>query len=438
LGGSTRRTAAHFLFLGGSVNAGNNQKHTNGFAGTGSAVSASSRIGALTRNATIKTKEQLRILWYSNAPFTATGYGVQTADIITRFKEKEHEVAVAANYGLAGAPSMWNGIKIFPTGSAPYSDDVLAAHYAEWTHGSKLPNVLFTLFDVWVFNTSFLQDIPRIVSWTPIDHVPIPPRVLNWLHQPNVTPMAMSKFGLDLMHKAGLDAVYVPHGIGDTFKPTSRSVFGTGRELMQVEDDKFVVMMNSANKGAAPCRKAFGENLLAFSIFAADKPDAVLYLHTEDRGTQGGINLLALCKAVGLREDQVRFVDQYAYKMNIAQDVLASLYTASDVLLACSMGEGFGVPVVEAQACGTPVIVSNFTAQPELVGDGFVVDAQPSWDAAQDAWFCVPFVKQIVEALETQYAKPRTRSQDAMKFADDYRFSKVFDQYWKPFLKTLV
>ena len=420
------------------MNAGDSEKHTDGFARSGSTFSASSRIGTLTRNATIKTKEQLRILWYSNAPFTATGYGVQTADTITRFKEEGHEVAVACNYGIAGAPSMWNGIKLFPTGSAPYSDDVLAAHYAEWTTGSKLHPVLFTLFDAWVFNINFVKDIPRICAWTPVDHVPVPPRVLNFLAQPNVTPIAMSKFGLEQMHAAGLDAVYIPHGISDTFKPTTKSVFGTGRELMQVEDDKFVVMMNSANKGAAPCRKAFGENILAFSIFAADKPDAVLYLHTEDRGTQGGINLLALCKAVGLRQDQVRFVDQYAYKMNIAQDVLASLYTASDVLLSCSMGEGFGVPVVEAQACGTPVIVSNWTAQPELVGDGFVVDAQPYWDAAQDSWFCTPFVKQIVEALNAQYEKPRARSAEGMKFADGYRFSKVFDQYWKPFLKALA
>lgn len=420
------------------MNAGNSKKHANGFARTGSTVSASSRISALTRNATIKKKEQCRILWYSNAPFTATGYGVQTADTITRFQEEGHEVAVACNYGLAGAVSNWNGIKLFPVGTTAYSDDILAAHYMEWTHDSDLPKALFTLFDVWVFNPAFLQNIPRICSWTPIDHVPIPPRVLQFLGQENVTPIAMSQFGLGLMHRAGLDAVYIPHGIGDVFKPTYKSSLGSGRKVMNVDDDKFVVMMNSANKGVAPSRKAFGENLLAFSIFATDKPDAVLYLHTEDRGTHGGINLLSLCKAVGLREDQVRFVDQYAYKMNISQDILASLYTAADVLLCASMGEGFGVPVVEAQACGTPVIVSDFTAQSELVGDGIAVDAQPWWDAAQDSWFCTPLVKSIVDALNAQYEKPRERSKQAIEFAEQYRFSKVFDEYWRPFLKTLV
>jgi hypothetical protein len=58
----------------------------------------------------------------------------------------------------------------------------------------------------------------------------------------------------------------------------------TGRDLMGVDEDRFVVMMNSANKGRTPVRKCFGENLLAFSIFAKKHPDAMLYLHTEAIG----------------------------------------------------------------------------------------------------------------------------------------------------------
>ena len=55
---------------------------------------------------------------------------------------------------------------------------------------------------------------------------------------------------------------------------------------------------------------------------------------------------------------------------------LAQLYTCSDVLLNPSLEETFGMVAAEAMACGTPVIVSNTTACPEIVreGTGLVVD----------------------------------------------------------------
>lgn len=54
---------------------------------------------------------------------------------------------------------------------------------------------------------------------------------------------------------------------------------------------------------------------------------------------------------------------------------LAQIYTASDVFFNASVEETFGLPTVEAMACGTPVIVYNCTALPEIVNDqcGFVV-----------------------------------------------------------------
>ena len=392
-----------------------------------------------------KTKDRQRILWASNAPFAATGYGVQTAQVVERLVADGHEVAIACNFGLQGSETKWNGISLYPTGVAPYSDDILLAHSQHWFSSSPLPNVVMTLFDVWALKNPQVDRISKIAAWVPIDHQPAPPEVVEWLRKPNVLPIAMSKFGSRMLEAENMEHLYVPHSfVASDYKPTrtfkdAKGSTITGRTVMGIEDSEaFVVMMNSANKGRTPPRKCWGENLLAFGIFAQDKPDAILYLHTDESAALGGVDLRALARACGIKDDQLRFVNQYAYRMNMPAGVVAALYTDADVLLSTSAGEGFGVPVIEAQACGTPVIVSNWTAQPELVGDGWVIDGQPLWDPFQNSWFFTPHVPQIVAALEAAYERPRrSTSSEAIEFAKDYEADRVFDQYWRPTMSAI-
>lgn len=59
----------------------------------------------------------------------------------------------------------------------------------------------------------------------------------------------------------------------------------------------------------------------------------------------------------------------------LSQEGLAKYYSAADVLLNLSIEETFGLTTAEALACGTPAIVLNTTACPEVVGDcGIVID----------------------------------------------------------------
>jgi glycosyltransferase involved in cell wall biosynthesis len=61
----------------------------------------------------------------------------------------------------------------------------------------------------------------------------------------------------------------------------------------------------------------------------------------------------------------------------VPDEHLPALYTASACFVYPSLFEGFGLPVLEAMACGTPVVVSDRAALPELVGDaGLLVDPE--------------------------------------------------------------
>jgi glycosyltransferase involved in cell wall biosynthesis len=59
----------------------------------------------------------------------------------------------------------------------------------------------------------------------------------------------------------------------------------------------------------------------------------------------------------------------------LSDEALARLYRGARCLIFPSLLEGFGLPALEAMACGTPVIVSRTTALPEVVGSaGMLID----------------------------------------------------------------
>lgn len=59
----------------------------------------------------------------------------------------------------------------------------------------------------------------------------------------------------------------------------------------------------------------------------------------------------------------------------VPKDDMPHMYNLADILVLVSLYEGFGLPMAEAMACGTPVLASNIAAMPEIVGEaGILVD----------------------------------------------------------------
>ena len=136
------------------------------------------------------------------------------------------------------------------------------------------------------------------------------------------------------------------------------------------------------NKGY-PSRKSLPQIVEAFAAFRARHDDAILYLHTDLGGSyQEGVDLAPLLHAFGLDPEIVRFPDQYRYQFDpFGEEYMADVYSSFDVLLNPAMGEGFGLPVLEAQACGVPAIVTDFTAMSEVCGGRVEGRLRPRLDA---------------------------------------------------------
>lgn len=67
-----------------------------------------------------------------------------------------------------------------------------------------------------------------------------------------------------------------------------------------------------------------------------------------------------------VHQDDVRFIGF------VPDEEMAALYSAADAFLFPTLYEGFGIPVIEAQRCGTPVLTSNVSSLPEVGGDAAV------------------------------------------------------------------
>ena len=109
-------------------------------------------------------------------------------------------------------------------------------------------------------------------------------------------------------------------------------------------------------------------------------------------------NRLVLCGPPGRFEVAIRGrIEELGLKGSVIavgavpESRLPALYSGARLFVFPSSYEGFGLPVIEAMACGTPVIASNNTALPEVVGDaGVLVD-----------WRSTPALRDAIERLVT-------------------------------------
>jgi len=387
--------------------------------------------------------EQIRgaISLVSNSPGAATGYGVQGQYLVDRFMRHGIKTAVLSNYGLEGRHDVHKtahgNVPVYPKGFKPYSDDVINLWHDDFMKDKPdMPNAIMTLYDVWVYNN--LKTEREIIAYVPLDHVTMPPMVEKFLRRDQVTPVTMSEHGQRMLEARGIKSTYAPHSV-DTkvFLPTHDIMGEPTRQFMGLTDDHFLVSIVAANKANGLVhRKALAEQILAFSIFKRSHEDAKLYLHMEPTPVFGGFNIPALLAACGLTKEDVIVADSTTLRVGYTQEQLAALYTTADVVLNATMGEGFGVASIEAQACGTRIVTSNWTASQDLAGpDSFLCDGQPFWNEPQAAWWNVPLVDSLVNALELAYQSPRGVSLEAVKFAKQFDVEKVWSKYWMPFLK---
>lgn len=384
-------------------------------------------------------------MYASNAPWCASGYGIQGRSLLPRMKQLDvvDDIAIFAWFGLQGGGTFANGFPVYPAGLDPYGNDMYGAHCAHFK-----ADILVTLIDAWVIKPNVAEDIkPALwMPWLPIDHDPAPEIVLKSIEKAYL-PLSYAKFGRDKLEDAGVPNVYIPHGVETgIFRVLPDEKVADFRKTV-CEGAAWLGVMISANKGW-PSRKGFEETLLAFKAALPELPQpAMLYIHADyTKSLQGG-DLAGLVRALGL-QDHVRFPNRYKLWIGeYDQAYLAMMYNAADMYLGPSKAEGFGIPIIEAQACGTPVVVTNFSSMPELVRWGVAVEpAHLTW-TYQDSWQAQPDVPGIAEAMleltaerqDLQNGRLRQKRMDtSAAIHQEFDWDTLVKDYWRPLLVDVL
>jgi glycosyltransferase involved in cell wall biosynthesis len=354
---------------------------------------------------------------------TLTGYGLQTSLFAPRMRDLGYDVSINAPMSLTTSPISWNGINIYGAAGDPLGNDLLGSRVARF-------DILFTLCDLFGLMVCAPQLAGRkIVHWMPVDCEPMGERDIATLRTTGGIPLCMSKFGTEQIRREGFDPIYVPHGVDtEIFKPdpeTGRAY----REGLGISPETFVVGMVCVNKPDS--RKGIDQQMQAFSIFHKKHPDSLLLMHT---GQKGGWDLDKISLNLGIH-NAVKYTDQYALVSQMTSpESMAVMFNAMDILSICSEGEGFGLPALDAQACGIPVVATDFSATRELCNSGWLVGGQKHWVGGHESWWMTPSVNEIANRYEEAYANRDNQliKDNARLFALDYDVNTVMEKYFKP------
>jgi glycosyltransferase involved in cell wall biosynthesis len=220
-------------------------------------------------------------------------------------------------------------------------------------------------------------------SWFPVDYVEWEVSVAKDLLEYDCNLVVMSDWGEKLAKDNFLEpAAKIYHGVDtEIFKKSDKPKQETRADLnlQQSTYDKFIVGFVGQNME----RKRLDKLIEGYAIFAKDKNNVLLLAHTDPFQNDEHNPSYPLTELVARNQLDAKYLHTHPanYAMKYSDALMAEMYNSMNVHVLPSSGEGFGVPVLEANACGTPSIMTNATTAEQLVGDGkgFLADVESTY-----------------------------------------------------------
>jgi glycosyltransferase involved in cell wall biosynthesis len=379
-----------------------------------------------------------KILWLSDTPHRVSGFGIVTGEICARLAAMGHEILILG-WWSAGLRD-YRGIRVEP---CPVCPNGAAAAVIKLSREFQ-PDYLISLGDVpwlsYIASPTILKVFSQIgIRW--IIYYPVDGALPNgclpdaWVRTISEADVAVtiSQYGRLVSAKAEIVASVIPHGCDTSLFCPARSKAAAKRRYGY--EGKFVVLSDVRNHR----RKLIPRALDIVRALADRGVDFVYHLHTniipeEDKDyyrycLSSDLHALELAPIIRVSTPKSR---------SLTMEELADLYSAADVHLLTSYGEGFGLPTLQAASSGVVPIAPANSASAELVGrHGFAI---PCEESVTDEFGLVRgFIatERAVDVLLELFAKPhllRLRSRASRKFALGFSWDRAA-RLWHDLLK---
>lgn len=165
----------------------------------------------------------------------------------------------------------------------------------------------------------------------------------------------------------------------DRFNPQSKSKVENVKRKYKISGD-YIIFVSTLQP-----RKNLERLIEAFSCIIT--PGVGSGRHQDNTPGVGSLQLVVVGKK-GWMYDQIfdkvrslKLQSSVTFTDFVPDDDLPALISGAKVYILPSLWEGFGIPVIEAQACGVPVVVSNTSSLPEIVGESSILVNPESIDS---------------------------------------------------------
>jgi glycosyltransferase involved in cell wall biosynthesis len=358
-------------------------------------------------------KSKLKILMCSEASFINSGFGVYTKELLSRLhKTGKYEIAEFASYGFVNDPRdkniHWtyyaNAVKDEDPRSQEYSSRG-DNQFGRWRFEKVLldfkPDIVFDIRDYWMTAYQRTSPLRKIYHWILMPTVDSSPQQEEWIDTflDADAIFTYSDWAAKVLHNQSSGKINhintASPGVDcDVFKPKNRQQI---KESLGIPQDSIIIGSVMRNQK----RKLFPELFETFRrvldrLEKVNSPLAknlFLYVHTsypdmgwdipellKENRIANKVLFSYICKncgTVGASKFQgpVKVCHKCLNKssgtptvtIGYSPEDLSNVYNLFDLYVQYAICEGFGMPQVEAGACGVPIATVNYSAMVDIV-----------------------------------------------------------------------